>query len=150
MNTKLAVLILLLCLSIISGCAGRAGLGTSFVGQLPTDGTASIAQDATNQLAELYLPGRTSLKLLVPEQVDAFSLAFENKLRKQGFILSSHGDVVVSYVLDSLQGAPPAAWYLQLKITDQNRSATLARTYGADGKPVAGFSCLKTGGGDNE
>ncbi|MGD9950252.1 MAG: hypothetical protein AB7U29_17505 [Desulfobulbus sp.] len=150
MNTKFAVLIVLLCSAVLSGCAGRAGLGTSFVGQLPTEGTASIAQDVTKQLVELYPPGRTSLKLLVPEQVDAFSQAFENMLRRQGFILSSRGDVVVSYVLDSLQGATPAAWYLQLNITEQSRSATLARTYGADGKPVAGFSCLKTGGGDNE
>nr|WP_321464343.1 hypothetical protein [uncultured Desulfobulbus sp.] len=150
MNTKLAVLILLLCSAVLSGCAGRPGLGTSFVGQLPTDGTVSIAQDATKQLVALYPPGRTSLKLLVPEQADVFSQGFENTLRKQGFILSSHGDVVISYVLDSLQGANPAAWYLQLNITDQSRFATLARTYGADGKPVAGFSCLKTGGGDNE
>ncbi|MDD2464484.1 MAG: hypothetical protein PHI97_10860 [Desulfobulbus sp.] len=150
MNTKLALLIVLLCLLMLTGCGGRPGFGTSFVGQIPTEGTASIVQDATKILVELYPPGRTSLKLLAPGQIDAFSQSFENTLRKQGFTLSPSGDVVLSYVLDALQGEGPPSWYLQLKITDPSRSATLARTYGADGKPVAGFSCLKTGGGDNE
>nr|WP_320013107.1 hypothetical protein [uncultured Desulfobulbus sp.] len=150
MKIKFALLMVLLGSLVFSGCAGRAGLGTSFVGQLPSEGTALIAQDATRQLVELYPPGRTSIQLLVPEQVDGFSQSFENSLRKQGFTLSPRGDVVVSYVLDALQDVTPPAWYLQLKVTERARSTSLARTYSAAGKPIAGFSCLKTGGESNE
>lgn len=150
MNTKSMLLTVLLCSLVISGCTSRTGIGGSFVGQIPTDGTDSIAQDVAKQLVELYPPGRTSVKLLAPEQSDSFRQSFENNLRKQGFILSPRGEVVISYVLDALRGVTPSVWYLQLNIADQSRTLTLARSYTAEGKPVAGFSCLKSGGDSNE
>jgi uncharacterized lipoprotein YajG len=150
MNAKAMLLTVLLCVLFLGGCAGRAGVGSSFVGQIPSEGIDPIVQDATNQLVELYPPGRTSIKLLAPEQSASFSQSFENNLRKQGFTLSPRGEVVISYVLDALRGVTPSVWYLQLRIVDHSRTMTLARSYTADGKPVAGFSCLKSGGDSNE
>lgn len=150
MNAKAMLLTVLLCVLVLGGCAGRAGVGSSFVGQMPSEGIDPIVQDATNQLVELYPPGRTSIKLLAPEHSASFSQSFENNLRKQGFILSPRGEVVISYVLDALRGVTPSVWYLQLKVVDHSRTVTLARSYTADGKPVAGFSCLKSGGDSNE
>ncbi len=134
----------------LTGCAGNHNVGGSYVGTLPQSGAASIAEDATAQLAALYPPGHTSIRLVAPKQSDAFSQALETSLRQKGFTLSPNGTVTMSYVLDELRSAKPPAWYLQLRIADKSHNKTLARSYTASGQPAAGFSNLTTGGGDHE
>lgn len=152
MNRKV-LLDLILCILLagyLTGCAGNHNVGGSYVGTLPQSGAASIAEDATAQLAALYPPGHTSIRLVAPKQSDAFSQALETSLRQKGFTLSPNGTVTMSYVLDELRLAKPPAWYLQLRIADQSHNQTLARSYSASGQPAAGFSSLATGGGDHE
>ena len=151
MNRKtLFALILCLVFGCLTGCAGNHNVGGSYVGTLPQSGAASIAEDATAQLAALYPPGHTSIRLVAPKQSDAFSQALETGLRQKGFTLSPNGTVTMSYVLDELRSAKPPAWYLQLRIADQSHNKTLARSYTASGQPAAGFSSLASGGGDHE
>ena len=152
MNRKV-LLDLILCILLagcLTGCAGNHNVGGSYVGPLPQSGAAAIAEDATAQLAALYPPGHTSIRLVAPKQSDAFSQALETGLRQKGFTLSPSGTVTMSYVLDELRSAKPPAWYLQLRIADKSQNKTLARSYTASGQPAAGFSSLATGGGDHE
>jgi len=152
MNRKV-LLDLILCILLagcLTGCAGNHNVGGSYVGTLPQSGAASIAEDATAQLATLYPPGHTSIRLVAPKQSDAFSQVLETSLRQKGFTLSPNGTVTMSYVLDELRSAKPPAWYLQLRIADQSHNQTLARSYSASGQPAAGFSSLANGGGDHE
>lgn len=130
----------------LTGCAGSHNVGDSFVGQLPQEGVAAIADDATGYLASLYPPGHTSIQVVAPRQSDAFSRALETSLRQKGFTLSSSGTVTMRYVLDALRSAAPPVWYLQLRIADPEQSKTIARSYTANGYPAAGFSILSTGG----
>ena len=146
----LLALILCLLAGCLNGCAGSRTVGGSYVGTLPQNGAASIAEDATTQLSSLYPPGHTSIRLVAPKQSDAFSQALETSLRQKGFTLSPNGTVTMSYVLDELRSAKPSAWYLQLRIADKSQNKTLARSYTASGQPAAGFSSLETGGGDHE
>lgn len=148
-RTLLALILCLLAVCL-NGCAGSRTVGGSYVGTLPQSGAASIAEDATAHLSSLYPPGHTSIRLVAPPQSDSFSQALETSLRQKGFTLSPNGTVTMSYVLDELRSAKPPAWYLQLRIADQSRKKTLARSYTANGQPAAGFSSLVTGGGDHE
>ena len=151
MNWKVFfALILCILAGCLTGCAGSRTVGGSYVGTLPQNGAASIAEDATTQLSSLYPPGHTSIRLVAPKQSDAFSQALETSLRQKGFTLSPNGTVTMSYVLDELRSAKPPAWYLQLRIADKSQNKTLARSYTASGQPAAGFSSLTTGGGDHE
>jgi len=151
MNRKVFfALILCILAGYLTGCAGTHNVGGSYVGTLPQSGAASIAEDATAQLAALYPPGHTSIRLVAPKQSDAFSQALETCLRQKGFTLSPNGTVTMSYVLDELRSVKPPAWYLQLRIADKSQNKTLARSYTASGQPAAGFSSLATSRGDHE
>jgi hypothetical protein len=143
------LVVFILC-GLLTGCAGRYSVGGSFVGQLPKEGVVAIADDATGYLASLYPPGHTSIRLVAPPQSNAFSRALETSLRQKGFTVSSSGTVTMSYILDALRSAEPPVWYLQLRIADPEQSKTIARSYTANGFPVAGFSNFSTGGGNHE
>lgn len=148
-HTKSLIFFCLLMAMPVSGCAHK-GLGGSFVGDLPTGAAVhSIAADAAVQIAGLYPPGHTSVLLLTPKK-DAgndFSVAFEDALRRRGFTVSTAADsttVAVAYVLDHLSsdedGEAPA-WYLQLRISDNEEGGTaFARSYTASGRPEGGRS----------
>lgn len=146
MKAVSAALPLLICLTLTS-CAGHYSAGGSFVGNLPKGAAPQeIAAEATNTLAILYPAGRTSLNLISPKNRNDFSQGLENSLRTKGFALSSSGSVAVAYVLDELRGSNPPSWYLQLRISDQQGSKIVNRTYDSSGQPEAGFSGIQTKG----
>lgn len=145
------VVVFLLTVILVSGCAGRFKAGSSFVGNLPKGAAAQkIANDAADCLATLYPPGRTTVQMNAPKSQDNFSPILETSLRGKGFTVSSTGAVTVTYILDELRTEQSPVWYLQLRIADFQGGKTFTRSYTAAGQPEAGFSSTATGGDTEE
>jgi len=145
------VLVFLLTLALVTGCANRFKAGSSYVGNLPNGSAAQkIAEDAMSCLATIYPPGRTTVNLVVPKSHDEFSQMLETNLRSKGFTVSSAGTVTVTYILDELRAEKPPTWYLQLRITDVQGDKIITRSYATTGEPEAAFSSTSNGGSTEE
>lgn len=141
-----------LCLCLVAGCSGKGAGGSfaSFVGDLPEGGAvASIASDASAQVAELYPPGHTSIFLLTAEEdaESGFSSAFENALRQSGFTVlqgPEENAVAVAFLLDGFVEEKKdgvKVWYLRFLVSDNDeKGMAFARTYTASGRAEAGWT----------
>lgn len=145
------VLVFLLTLALVTGCASRFKAGSSFVGNLPNGSAAQkIAEDAVACLATFYPPGRTTVNLVASKSHDDFSQMLETNLRSKGFNVSSTGTVTVIYILDELRTQKPATWYLQLRIADVQGDKIITRSYTTTGEPEAAFSSTSTSSSTEE
>jgi len=131
---------LLTCLCLLQACGVR-GIGGSYIGDLPKEDVISIiANDMATYISEMHAPGHTDIKIFTPKKnsENAFSVEFENALRRKGFEISTSADLGISYTIDALDddlGDEEASWYIQIRFSD---GLSLARSYDAQGLPEAG------------
>ena len=140
MRAKAILLVFGVCIMALGGCVARHVDG-SYVSDAPTPPVfVAMADDAAEQVAEVYAPGHTSVFIQEAPEIDFFYVLFERRIRAQGFALApskeQQGVITLTYTIDRLfepKETEPKAFYLQLNMADPDGTVQcFARPYSAE------------------